>query len=176
MKKSIPTVLFISFISFIILSSAAIAETHFASITRQFGSDQQQIVKIKAIPPEKPVSPGNLFELKLELTIAPGFHINSNQPGDEMLVPTSVELKKDPAYETKEIIFPEAKKKKFKFSDKPVSVYEGQVTIKIKLELAEDICGTSLEIEGKLRYQACDENACLRPATIPFTANIRMSS
>ncbi len=142
----------------------------------QSGSDQQQIVKIKAITPEKPVSPGDLFELKLELTIAPGFHINSDQPGDEMLVPTSVELKKDPAYEVKEIIFPEAKKKKFKFSEKPISVYDGQVTIKIKMELAEDICGTSLEIEVKLRYQACDENACLRPAAIPFTANIRMSS
>ncbi len=176
MKKSLPTVLVISLISFIIVSSAAIAEARFASITRQSGSDQQQIVKIKVIPPEKPVSPGTLFELKLELTIAPGFHINSNQPGDEMLVPTSVELKKDPAYEIKEIIFPEGKKKKFKFSDKPISVYEGEVTIKIKLELPENICGPSLQLEGKLRYQACDENACLRPATIPFTANIRMSN
>ncbi|MDI6697854.1 MAG: protein-disulfide reductase DsbD family protein [Candidatus Saccharicenans sp.] len=142
----------------------------------QSRSDNQQIVKIKAIPPEKPVGPGDQFELKLELTIAPGFHINSNQPGDEMLVPTSAELKKDPAYEVKEIIFPEAKKKKFKFSDKPISVYDGQVTIKIKMELAEDICGTSLEIEGKVRYQACDDEACLRPATIPFAATIKIAS
>ncbi|MCX8160169.1 MAG: protein-disulfide reductase DsbD N-terminal domain-containing protein [Candidatus Saccharicenans sp.] len=137
---------------------------------------RQSILTVKPIPPAKPVAPGDAFEITLELTVAPGFHINSQKPEDELLVPTSVELKKDPALELKEVIFPEAKKKKFKFSDKPLSVYEGQVKVNLKIELAEDVCGSSLEIEGKVRYQACDQEACLRPASVPFKTTIKLAS
>jgi len=128
-----------------------------------------------AFSPEK-VTPGETFELSLELTVASGFHINSQKPEDELLVPTSVELKKDTAYEVKEIIFPEAKKKKFNFSDKPLSVYEGQVKIILRIEPAEGVCGSSLELEGKIRYQACDQEACLRPQTVPFKASVKIAS
>lgn len=134
------------------------------------------IVTVKTSPPSQPVTPGDTFELNLELTVAPGFHINSQKPEDELLVPTSVELKKDPALELKEVIFPEARKKKFKFSDKPLSVYEGQIKVKLKIELAEGVCGSSLEIEGKVRYQACDQEACLRPSSVPFKATIKLAS
>lgn len=67
----------------------------------QTKKDAQEIVKIRAIPPEKPVSPGESFELTLELTVAAGFHLNSSKPDDEMLVPTSVELKKTPLMKSK---------------------------------------------------------------------------
>ncbi|MDH7493649.1 MAG: protein-disulfide reductase DsbD family protein, partial [Candidatus Saccharicenans sp.] len=134
------------------------------------------LVSVKPVPPAKAVSPGDIFELTLELTIAPGYHINSQKPEDELLVPTSVELKKNPAMELKEVFFPEAKERKFKFSDKPLSVYEGQVKIKLKIELAEDVCGSSLELEGQVRYQACDEEACLRPASVLFKSTIKIAS
>lgn len=134
------------------------------------------IVAVKTVPPANPVVPGDTFELTLELTIAPGYHINSQKPEDELLVPTSVELKKDPAFEVKEVIFPETKKKQFKFSDKPLSVYDGQVKVKLKIELAENVCGSILELEGKVRYQACDQEACLRPASASFKATVKIAS
>lgn len=137
---------------------------------------ENSILVIKPTPLKDPVAAGDSFELILELTIAPNFHINSQKPEDEVLIPTSVEFKKDPAFEVKEITFPEARKKKFKFSDRPLSVYEGTIKIKIKIELAEDICGSSLELEGKVRYQACNDEACLRPASVPFKAVIKIAA
>lgn len=134
------------------------------------------IVAVKPILSEAPVTAGDLIELTLELTIAPGYHLNSAQPEDQMLIPASVEFKKNPAYEIKEIIFPEARKKKFKFSDRPLSVYEGTLKIKVKIELAEDVCGSNLELEGKVRFQACDEEACLRPASVPFKVVIKIAT
>ncbi len=136
----------------------------------------RSLVIVKPAPPDKPVRPGESFTLTLELTVAPGYHINSEKPEDELLIPTSIEIKKEPIFEVKEIIFPEARKKKFKFSNQPLAVYEGQIKIEIKLELADDICGTSLELEGKVRYQACDEEACLRPASVPFKAVIKIAT
>lgn len=150
-------------------------------LTSQKGLSQKtrpvhSIVAVKPVLPEAPVHPGELIELTLELTIAPGYHLNSARPEDEMLIPASVEFKKNPVYEIKEIIFPEARKKNFKFSDRPLSVYEGTIKIKVKIELAENTCGSSLELEGKVRYQACDEGACLRPAAVPFKAVIKIAT
>jgi len=131
-------------------------------------------VRVASLP--EVAAPGETIEFTLELTVAPGFHINSQKPEDELLVATSVELKENPMIKVKEVLFPKAKKKKFKFSDKPLSVYEGQVKITLKIELSEDFCGSSLELEGQVRYQACNEESCLRPSTVPFKATVKMSS
>lgn len=136
----------------------------------------RSLVIVKPVSPAKPVHPGEAFLLTLELTVAPGYHINSEKPEDELLVPTSIEFKQDPAFEVKEVNFPEAKTKKFRFSDKPLSVYQGQIKVKIKIELAEDVCGSQLVLEGKVRYQACDEEACLRPVSAPFKAVIKIAT
>ncbi len=160
----------------ILMVALALSLTPASEIMAGDGQKGNPIVVVKVSPPSQTVAPGNTFELTLELTVAPGFHINSCKPEDEMLVPTSVELKKDPALELKEVLFPEAKKKKFKFSDKPLSVYEGQLKVRLKIELAEDVCGSSLEIEGKVRYQACNDEACLRPSSVPFKATIKLAS
>lgn len=134
------------------------------------------LVTVKPVLPEKPVRPGESFVLTLELNITPGYHINAQKPEDELLIPTSVEFKELPVVEVKEIIFPPAVKKKFKFSEKMLSVYEGQIKVKVRLKLADDFCGSSLELRGQVRYQACNEEACLRPMTVPFKFNLKVAS
>lgn len=168
MKKK---ALFLSLLALIFLSTqGAIAATGHL----QKNDPTQPIVSIKPIAPQKNFHPGDKFELILELTISPGFHINSQNPEDDLLVPTSVEFKEDPAFEVKEIIFPETKTKKFKFSEKPLSVYEGQVEIKARIELGKDARPDSLDLAGQIRYQACDEQACLKPTSTSFKAKIKV--
>lgn len=136
---------------------------------------EESIVTVKVLPPERPVRPGEIFELSLELHILPGFHLNSEKTGDEMLVPTSIELENKEAFEIKEAIFPEPQVKKFKFATKPLSVYEGQVKVKLKIELKPAVKESTVELAGKVRYQACNDEACLRPARLPFKATLRVA-
>jgi len=136
---------------------------------------EEPIVTVRVLPPERPVRPGQVFELSLELHILPGFHINSEKPGDELLVPTSIELENKDAFEIKEIIFPEPQVKKFKFATKPLSVYEGQIKVKLKIELKEAAQANAIELAGKIRYQACNDEACLRPERLPFKATLRVA-
>jgi len=138
----------------------------------QLEQKQNQILTVNVVPVEKPVHPGETFDLILELTVASGYHINSDKPEEELLVATSVEIKKDPAFEIMETIFPKAKTRSFKFSPEPLSVFEGKFKIKIKIELAEDFCGQSLNLEGKVHYQACQDEACLRPDSLLFKTTI----
>ena len=136
---------------------------------------EEPIVTVKVLPLERPVRPGQVFELSLELHILPGFHINSEKPGDELLVPTSIELENKETFEIKEIIFPEPQVKKFKFATKPLSVYEGQVKVKLKIELKPTVKESTVELAGKVRYQACNDEACLRPTRLPFKATLQVA-
>ena len=65
--------------------------------------------------------------------------------------------------ETVTVVFPEPRKEKYEFSEKPLSVFTGDfaITSTVKPKVAGFIVLT-----GKLRYQACNHNACLPPKTI----------
>ncbi|MGC9056653.1 MAG: protein-disulfide reductase DsbD N-terminal domain-containing protein [Candidatus Saccharicenans sp.] len=173
-KKQKLMTLILILVSFLLLSSPFLK----AESTEQNSQPElsQPIVTVKPIPPEGPILPGQTFDLILELAIASGYHINSDKPGDELLVATSVELKEDPFVKVKEIIFPEAKKKKFPFSEKPLSIYEGQIKIKVKMSLNESFKAKNLNLEGRLRYQACDNQACLRPMSVLFKVSLPVTS
>lgn len=171
-KQKLALVIFISFI----MGNWHLLKANGPEEPLQQQNFPDPLVTVKPVPPEKSILPGDSFDLNLELIIAPGYHLNSQKPDDKLLVPTSIEFKKDSAFEVKEIIFPEAKRKKFKFSDKPLLVFEGKIKIKIKIDLAEDFGGSNLDIEGNVRYQACDDEACLRPASVPFKTTIKISS
>ncbi|HRT25853.1 MAG TPA: protein-disulfide reductase DsbD family protein [Candidatus Saccharicenans sp.] len=144
-------------------------------VSQEKTKDEEPIVTVKVLPLERPVRPGQVFELSLELHILPGFHINSEKPGDELLVPTSIELENKETFEIKEIIFPEPQVKKFKFATKPLSVYEGQVEVKLKIELKPTVKESTVELAGKVRYQACNDEACLRPTRLPFKATLQVA-
>jgi DsbC/DsbD-like thiol-disulfide interchange protein len=171
-KQKLALVIFISFI----MGNWHLLKANGPEERLQQQNFPDPLVTVKPVPPEKSILPGDSFDLNLELIIAPGYHLNSQKPDDKLLVPTSIEFKKDSAFEVKEIIFPEAKRKKFKFSDKPLLVFEGKIKIKIKIELADNFFGNSLDLEGKVHYQACHEEACLRPASVHFKASIPVSS
>ena len=160
---------------FLFLAGSAYSRSVNLSSSAPQETGEEPIVTVKVLPLERPVRPGQIFELSLELHILPGFHINSEKPGDELLVPTSIELENKEAFEIKEIIFPEPQVKKFKFATKPLSVYEGQVEVKLKIELKPTVKESTVELAGKVRYQACNDEACLRPARLPFKTTIKVT-
>lgn len=160
---------------FLFLAGSAYSRSVNLSSSAPQEKGEEPIVTVKVLPLERPVPSGQVFELSLELHILPGFHINSEKPGDELLVPTSIELENKEAFEIKEIIFPEPQVKKFKFATKPLSVYEGQVKVKLKIELKPTVKESTVELAGKVRYQACNDEACLRPARLPFKTTIKVT-
>jgi len=113
-----------------------------------------------------PISPlsgkrGEPVSVKLDLRLSNGYHLNSNKPEDPYLIP--LRLTWSDAVETVEVKFPEAKHERYAFSEKPLSVFTGDFfivsTIKPKAP------GFTV-LSGKLRYQACNHNACLPPKTL----------
>jgi hypothetical protein len=106
----------------------------------------------------------------LTLQLKNGYHMNSNKPVDEYLIPLRVTWEAAPIT-FKETRYPAAKMEKYEFSDKPLSVYSGDVKLESEFTVPAATKG-EIKLTGKVRYQACTDKMCLPPKTIPVTAKV----
>ncbi len=116
--------------------------------------------------PEKVVAKaGGSAESKLNLQLRPGFHVNSNTPSDDYLIPLKITWAAGPL-EAVEIAYPKPKLEKYSFSEKPISVFSGDFAVVTKFKVPASAQAGTLAVSGKLRYQACNDTMCFPPKTI----------
>ncbi len=105
--------------------------------------------------------------LRIDATLAAGWHVNSHHPSEDYLIATSVRLDSSAGVRFAEPKYPEGRMKKFAFADKPLSVYEGSFSVEVPLTLAGV---PPPEITGAVEFQACNDTQCLAPASVLFRA------
>jgi len=108
-------------------------------------------------------------EATVTVAIEAGYHIQSNHPKLDYLIPSQVSLTPADGIELKQTDWPKPEEHKFSFSADPLTVFEGDVPV--RLRLATGAPGTHT-IQGSLHYQACTDQLCRPPATAPFTLTI----
>ena len=146
----------------------------FISIAWSAGVDS--VVGARVFPPDKPIPAGGEVPLTIELQIARNYHINSNRPLQDYLIPTSVEFDPSSGVVFDEAVFPDAQIKKLPVSDTPMSVYERSVKITASMRLAEDFYQKEVIVYGRVRSQACDRNSCLPPVWTPFSVVVPVAA
>ena len=134
------------------------------------------IVATKTYVSLDPAPRGKEFQAAVVVKISSGYHMNSHKPSDSYLIPTTVTpqlpagftLVGEPAY-------PAGKNEKFPFSpDKPLNVYTGSVTFRMKLAADDKVALGKASIPVTLRFQACNLSACLPPVKIPLTVDVNV--
>jgi uncharacterized protein len=103
----------------------------------------------------------NKKQLTLTLMISNGWHINSTQPLQSNLIPTTVEL----VYPTTADLtmqYPEGHLKSLSFSQQELSLYEDE--LKLTGNIVQPVASNYLLIN--IRLQACDDKMCLPPETV----------
>lgn len=123
-------------------------------------------------PPPITVKAGETFELPLTVRIRKGYHINSDQPLEEYLIPTRLTWN-TPGFEVLATEFPEAELVQYDFSDGPLSVFSGEFAVTTKLRAPKSLGDKPVTLTGKLRYQACNDKACLAPTSLDVSAVVR---
>ena len=111
-------------------------------------------------------------EIAVKIKIEPPFHVNANPPSEENLIPTSVEFEPKNGLTFGKPIYPQGETKKFGFSEKPLSVYEGEVMIKLPVKATANAQKGAQTLNGKLKFQPCDEKVCYRPQTKDVSFNV----
>lgn len=87
----------------------------------------------------------------LMLKIAPGWHLNAHEPGQDWLIGANIE--------GAVASWPAGKPFRAGFSAEEITVYEGTLTVPVR-----DISGETLD----LTLQVCSDQICLEPETVTF--------
>jgi len=129
------------------------------------------VVKPQTLVSPNPVPRGKAFEIAVVVEIAKGFHMNSHKPTDPYLIATTLTPQAPAGFEIVDTIYPDGQKEKFAFSpNKPLDVYTGKVTLRLKLSAHADAPLGATTLPITLRYQACNDTTCLQPVKIPVDA------
>ncbi len=100
-------------------------------------------------------------EATLNITIRPGWHINSNAPLEDYLIPTQI-TKNGQKLEAKQ--FPKPKIKSLSFNKEKLSLYEGVINIMTEFPPSKKQEASKLA----LKLQACSDQVCLAPEVLEF--------
>jgi len=99
----------------------------------------------------------------LNFRVARGFHVNSNTPKSEFLIPTALKMDLPTDIILGKIAYPAGQDLTFPFSpDETLNVYSGDFTITVAVHPLHSVVPGKYVMHGILRYQACDNAACAR--------------
>jgi DsbC/DsbD-like thiol-disulfide interchange protein len=119
---------------------------------------------------------GTEFQAAVVVDIARGYHMNSHKPTDAYLIPTTLTAELPAGIELRDTIYPAGKTEKFSFSpDRPLDVYTGSVTLRLKLAAQAGAALGETTIPVTLRYQACNDSACLPPVKVPVSVKFEVA-
>ena len=120
-------------------------------------------------PEQVTVSAGKAATVALHFKIAQGLHINSHTPREKELIPTTLSIPEASGVRLDQASYPAGADFTLPLDPKEkLNVYTGEFVIQARIVAAS---GDHL-VEAKLRYQACDESACMPPKTITVPIDV----
>lgn len=108
------------------------------------------------------------------MKIREGFHVNARKKSAEYLIATDLKTDGATGFKTGDVTYPEGELHTFSFSKTPLNVYEHTVILKMPVTVAPDAATGAQHIALKLRYQACSNEVCLPPVTLPVDAAVNV--
>ncbi|MCZ6703462.1 MAG: protein-disulfide reductase DsbD family protein, partial [Ignavibacteria bacterium] len=140
----------------------------------QFGF-QNDIVSIKTYQSFDMVHAGGEFKIAMVTKVKDTWHINSNNPKDKFLIPTTVMVDDTINFNLLKIAYPEAHDIKLGFSDNPLSVWEGKVYFGGLVKAADNLSPGKYPLVVSVEYQACNNQSCLAPTIVADTLLIQIA-
>jgi DsbC/DsbD-like thiol-disulfide interchange protein len=120
--------------------------------------------------PEKVAGKRNAaLQTRIPLSVQTGFHVNSNKPLEDYLIPLKLTWTATGALQPGAIDYPAPTTEKFEFAEKPLSIYSGSFDLVAHFKVAPKAPAGPGAVTGKLRYQACNDRACFAPKTVNVT-------
>ncbi|WP_422294192.1 cytochrome c biogenesis protein CcdA [Candidatus Binatus sp.] len=131
-----------------------------------------ELVKINSAVINPPLKAGGTSTLKVDAQVIEGWHINSDKPFSEDYIPTKVEVRGPVSVRPGAIKYPPAETMALDPAaggDK-ISVFGGDVKFEVPLKAGADFApkpGDAITVT--IDYQGCNNNECLRPASVSTT-------
>ena len=119
---------------------------------------------------------GQSGTVDLRFHVATGYHVNSNKPSEEFMIPTALHLEATTDIVLGKIDYPEGKDLSFEFApDQKLNVYTGNFTVGVLVRPLHTVSPGKYAMRGSLKYQACDDRACYPPKNLPVQFEVKVA-
>ena len=119
------------------------------------------------------VVPGNSGKVELAFRVQPGFHINSNKPKSNLLIPTVLLFSPPTDVLVGKITYPKGRDLTFEFlPNETLNVYSGDFAVTALVSTVRSISLGTYRVHGALKYQACDNRQCYEPREVPLSFDV----
>ncbi len=129
------------------------------------GFDAEPVFTVTLVPDRAPVVAGEVLQLAAVVEVEAGWHINSDEPGDEFSMPTTVAWLVPEGWPEPLTVFPDGEQLEFDFADVPIEVWEGKVVLVGRLTVPETAEG-AVRPRVEVTAQACNNTQCLPPVAV----------
>lgn len=111
-------------------------------------------------------------QAKIPVSVDAGYHVNSNKPPADYLIPLKLTWVSTGALTGGEIEFP--KPSNLKVADQMLTVFTGRFDLVAKFKVSPTAAAGPGVAAGKLHYQACNDTTCYPPKTVDVTVNYQI--
>ena len=108
---------------------------------------------------------GATVEARLSFELRSGYHVNSNTPAEDYLIPLKLTWSPGPMA-AGEIVYPRPSLERFSFSKVPLSVFTNNFQIVTRFSAPAKATPGPAMLSARLRYQACNDRMCLPPKNL----------
>lgn len=136
----------------------------------------KDVVSPEAFVSFDPVARGKAFQIAVVMKIRPGFHVNAREVTADYLIPTDLKAEVPAGLKLGEVIYPKGTLETFTFAkDKPLNVYTNSVVLRVPMTALPNAAIGPQTVPLKLHYQACSNEICLPPVTLPLQATVNIT-
>jgi hypothetical protein len=148
--------------------------TTWAAGQDEFGP-KSPVVKMAPAPLASAVQ-AKSASVPLSFHVSSGYHINSNRPKSDYLIPTALKIDATTDIVIGRTSYPDGKDMSFAFSpDEKLNVYTGDFQVNVTVHPLRSVQPGKYIIRGSLRYQACDNTACYPPKNLPVSFDVKVA-
>lgn len=121
------------------------------------------------------VKPGKTAAVQIACRVNPGFHVNSNKPNSELLIPTEFKFSLPTELMIAGVTYPAGQQLTFPFMpNEPLSVYSGDFEVAPNVRASLHARPGTYRVHATLKYQACNDRQCFPPKTLPVDFDVKV--
>lgn len=133
----------------------------------------EQVVRVQFEPPAA-VAAGARGELRIQIRIAAGYHVMSDQPSNPLYIATRVQFEPASDLSWEPTAYPPATS--FQLAAETIATFERELVVRIPFTVAPGAAAGPRELRGALQYQSCTRTSCLFPVKRPLSARLEIAA
>lgn len=155
-------------------ASAILAKQYGATVGAAHSTVQAKYLRLSASAGDEVVHIGQRIVLSLDIDLPKGMHVYA--PGVKGYIPIDLAIADSPSFALHDAVYPASKTLHLKAINETLPVYTGQFRVLRDITIAKGAQPGELTVEGKFRYQACDDRQCFLPETVPLKWVLRVEA